>query len=344
MHSAPPRDRGVLHAIGRTPLVRLERLLPSGPAVWAKLEMLNPGGSAKDRPAHRMLREALDSGRISPGSLVVESSSGNMAVGLAQACAVFGLRFHCVVDHLIQRQNLALVRAYGGTVEFIEPRMQPGESRLEARLRRVREIVAENRGAWWPNQYANPANPAAHAAGTMREIDEALGGRVDVVLAATSTTGTIGGCRARVTERGGDTRVIGVDAVGSALFGGRPGDRLITGLGAGIEPALARSADPDEVMRVSALDCVLGCRRLAAREGILAGGSSGGVITALERLAPSLPRTHTCVVILADRGSRYLDTIYDDGWVEEKIGLDPDAVRARVKADPASPRRRWAVA
>lgn len=341
-----PQDQGVLRAIGDTPLVRLDRLLPDGPTLWAKLEMLNPGGSAKDRPAHRMVCEALADGRVAPGGLVVESSSGNMAIGLAQACAVHGLRFHAVVDRLIQRQNLALVRAYGGTVEFIEPRMRPGESRLEARLRRVREIVRDETGAWWPNQYANPANPAAHATGTMREIDEALGGRVDLVLAATSTTGTIGGCRAWVAEQGRDTRVVGVDAVGSVLFGGRPGERLISGLGAGIEPDLARTADPDAVVRVTALDCVLGCRRLAAREGILAGGSSGGVITALTRMTRSLPRDSICAVILADRGSRYLDTIYDDGWVRETLGVSADELAAHAEGagddDGGTPR--WAVA
>lgn len=343
MQRTVPPDRGVLAAIGDTPLVRLDHLLPAGPAVWAKLEMLNPGGSAKDRPAHRMVREALADGRLAPGDLVVESSSGNMAVGLAQVCAVYRLRFHCVVDRLIQRQNLALIRAYGGRVEFIEPRIRPGESRLAARLRRVQEIAQAEDG-WWPNQYANPANPAAHAAGTMREIDEALGGRVDLLLAATSTTGTIGGCRAWVVARRRSTRVVGVDAEGSVLFGGRSGERVIAGLGAGIEPPLARTADPDAVVRVSALDCVVGCRRLATREGILAGGSSGGVITALSRLAPSLGPEARCVVVLADRGSRYLDTVYDDGWVEDALGLAPAALQARVDAAPAALPNQGAVA
>lgn len=329
---APPHRAGVLQAIGNTPLIRLDQILSApGPTVWAKLEMLNPGGSAKDRPADRMIRHALEQGLVEPGGLVVESSSGNMAVGLAQACAVYSLRLHCVVDRLIQSQNLALIRAYGGTLEFIEPRMRPGESRLEARLRRVQEIVSDEVDAWWPNQYANPENPAAHDQGTMREIEEALGGPADVVMAATSTTGTIGGCRAYLDRHRRATKVVGVDAVGSVLFGGAAGERTIPGLGAGIEPPLARRAHPDEVLRVDAQECVVGCRRLARREGVLVGGSGGGVVAALERITATLSPEQSCVIVLADRGSRYLDTIYDDGWVESELGLSPSELARRVE-------------
>ena len=322
---------GVLQAIGDTPLVRLNRLVdPSGPQVWAKLEMLNPGGSAKDRPALRMLSAALASGRLRTGDRVVESSSGHMGIGLAQACAVLGLQLVCVVDHRAQAQNLAILRAYGARIETVEA-TSPDDDLLTARLHRVREIVEGDPRAFWPNQYANLHNPAAHEHGTMKEIDEALDGQVDLVFVATSTTGTARGCAAYVASHRRSTRVIGVDAVGSALFGGRPGDRAIAGLGAGVEPPLARHAALDAVVRVDAADCVVGCRRLIRSEGILAGGSAGGVVTALERHLPRLPSGARCVVILPDRGSRYLDTVFDDGWVEERLGVSPSELRERVE-------------
>jgi N-(2-amino-2-carboxyethyl)-L-glutamate synthase len=315
---------GVLGAIGDTPLVALHRyLLRPDVALWAKLEASNPGGSAKDRPAARMLQDALDDGLIDLGTTVVESTSGNTGVGLAQACRYHGMRLICVVDTRAHATNVRAMRALGADVRFVsEPDRETGDL-LVARLRLVGELLSGIPNSFWPDQYANESNPAAHASGTMREVDEALEGRLDYLFVATSTTGTLRGCSDYLHEHGRATRVVAVDSTGSALFGGRRGVRRLPGFGAGVETDLCASAGLDELVRVSDLDCVVGCRRLAEREAILAGASSGGVAFAVETLAPQMKPGSRCAAIFADGGSGYLETVFDDAWVERELACTP---------------------
>jgi cysteine synthase A len=327
---APAVD-GILAAVGGTPLVELRRHPVSARVrAWAKLEACNPGGSAKARPASAMIADALARGLVRPGDTVVESTSGNMGVGLAQACRYHGLRLICVVDERAHTANVRAMRALGADVRVVtEPDPATGDL-LVARLAAVRRLLDEIPGAFWTDQYANPANPAAHAGGTMREIDLALEGRVDVLLVATSTTGTLAGCGAYLRDAGRDTRIVAVDAVGSVLFGGTRGRRMLPGFGAGTETELSRSVRFDDLVRVTDLDCVVACRRLAATEAILAGASGGGVLAGLERLAPALDPGARCAVILADGGVGYLETIYDDEWVRRALGVPPERLRALV--------------
>jgi cysteine synthase A len=326
---------GVLEAIGDTPLVALTRFLGTARIhVWAKLESANPGGSIKDRPAARMVLDAVQDGRIGPGTTVVESTSGNMGVGLAQACLYHGLGLICVVDSRAHEPNLRTLRALGAEVRVVSRPDPATGDLLTARLALVEHLVATTPGAFWPNQYANVSNPAAHACGTMREIDEALDGDVDVVFVATSTTGTLRGCGDYLREHGRATRLVAVDAVGSALFGGARADRALPGFGAGVETELSRSAAFDGLVRVSDVDCVVGCRRLVAREAILAGGSSGAVAWALEAVAPQLPDGSRCALIFPDGGAGYLRTVYDDDWVAETFGLSLQHLAARVGIAP----------
>ncbi|HEX5715469.1 MAG TPA: pyridoxal-phosphate dependent enzyme, partial [Thermoanaerobaculia bacterium] len=230
---------GILSTVGGTPLVRLRRFIPGARFdLFAKLEGLNPGGSIKDRPALAILEDALSSGAIGPGTLVIESSSGNMGIGLAQACRYHGLRFLCVVDPRTAPANLRLLRAYGAEIELVEePDPESGEF-LVARLNRVKDLLGRMDDAFWPNQYANLKNPAAHYDATMREVVGALGGRVDYLFVATSTCGTIRGCGEYVRDRGLATRTIAVDAVGSLIFSDVRAKRLVPGLGAGMRPPL----------------------------------------------------------------------------------------------------------
>lgn len=334
MRRSPPVRRGMPELIGDTPLVRLDRLTGRsgrGPRVLAKLEAANPGGSAKDRPALRMLQAALDTGRLASGDTVVESSSGNLGVALAALCSWHGLRFVCVVDPRVSRQTARHVEAYGGLLQQVEaPDPETGDW-LVARRREVDRLVASVPGAWSPDQYDNPLNPAAHADGTMREIIEALDGDVAAVFVATSTTGTVVGCRDHLDAVGLDTLLVAVDAAGSVLFDGVRGERLLPGFGAGTVPALATRARPDVVCRVDDLDCVVGARRLARRESLLAGASGGGVVTALGRELHRFGEADTVVLMLHDSGSRYLDTVYDDRWVRERLGCDPDQLAAQVE-------------
>jgi N-(2-amino-2-carboxyethyl)-L-glutamate synthase len=331
--AARPREPvvGVLGAIGDTPLIGLRQYLSRRDvAVWAKLEASNPGGSAKDRPALRMLEDALERGVVTPRTTVIESSSGNMGVGLAQACRYYGIRLICVVDVRAPDKSLRTMRALGADVRVVSSRDAPDGNLLNARLRLVAELVARTRDAFWPNQYANHSNAAAHAAGTIREIDEALDGALDYVFVATSTTGTLRGCCDYLRAHGRPTRIVAVDAIGSALFGGVAGRRLLPGFGAGVETQLSLDVDFDRLVRVSDLDCVVGCRRLADREAILAGASSGGVAIAMERLADEMMPGASCALILPDGGSGYLETVFDDAWVSEALGCEPAELAALV--------------
>lgn len=314
----------VSEAVGGTPLVRLDRLFPeSGIEVLAKLESMNPGGSTKDRPALAMVRDALRSGRLAAGGTVVESSSGNLGIALARACREHAVHFVCVVDSRTNPSAIATIRALGGEVEIVsEPDPASGDL-LTARLHRVEGLLDEISGAVNLYQYGNPANPAAHADGTMREIAEATDHHVDHLLAAVSTTGTLAGCTQYIREARMATSTIAVDAVGSVLFGGTAAPRHLPGLGAGVVTDLSLTVEPDTVIRVDALACVVGARLLARDAGILAGASTGGIVHALGTLVPELRPGTRAVFIVHDSGTPYLHTIYDDQWVHETVGADP---------------------
>jgi N-(2-amino-2-carboxyethyl)-L-glutamate synthase len=336
---APPTAASnVLATIGHTPLIRLTGFLEvDDVALYVKLEAANPGGSIKDRPARRMIEQALRSGRIGPDTVVVESSSGNTGIGLAQVCAYYGLRFLCVVDGRTQPHNLAIMRALGAEIDRVDAPLDGSVDLLSARIERVTALLVELDDAFWPNQYANDDNPRAHEFGTMAEIDAALGGAVDDLFVAVSSTGTLGGCIDHLASHRRRTRVVAVDAVGSVLFGGAAGPRVIPGLGAGRIPALAAEREVDEVIRVTDLDCIVGCRRLARSDALLVGGSAGGVLQAVRSRQEQL-RGRTCVVVAADSGHRYLDTVFDDAWVTDTFGVATTELDALV--GPLRERRR----
>jgi 2,3-diaminopropionate biosynthesis protein SbnA len=261
----------------------------------------------------------MELGHIGLGSVVVESSSGNMGVGLAQVCSYYGIRFICVVDPRTTPQNIRHLEAYGAEVDVVtEPNPVTGEF-LQARLDRVKALLQSIRGSYLPDQYSNEYNPRAHHR-TMQEIAAALDQRVDYVFYATSTCGTLRGCAEYVRDNGLSTTVIAVDAVGSVVFGSERRKRLIPGHGAACRPALYQPGLAPRCLHVTDLDCIIGCRRLARREAILAGGSSGAVFMALEQIKDDLLEGSTCVMIFGDRGERYLDTIYSDAWVTENFG------------------------
>lgn len=335
---AQPVPGSVLDVVGGTPMVALRQVFAELPLrFFAKLEYLNPGGSGKDRAALNMIRRGVEAGDIVPGrTLVVESTSGNMGIGLAQACAYYGIALLCVVDVKTTEQNLALLRTWGATVDVVtEPDPSTGEF-LEARLRRVRELTDAIPGAFWPNQYESPHNRDAHRQ-TMREIFAVLGADIDYLFVATSTCGTITGCAMEARALGLRVKVCGVDAVGSVVLGGERGRRLIPGHGATSRPGLCDMSLVDIVAKVDDRDCVVGCRRLLRAESILAGGSSGAVIAAARRLAPRLPEGASCVLILPDRGERYLATVYDPGWLAANFpGLDVDQWEPGPPGPPAT--------
>lgn len=313
-------EEGILSVIGNTPLVRLTRIIKDAQfKLYAKLESLNPGGSTKDRPAVSIIKRGLATEAIKPGTVIIESSSGNMGIGLAQACSYYDLRFICVVDPKTTQQNIRLLKAYGAEVDLVEePDATSGEF-LQARINRVQCLLETIENSFCPNQYSNIYNPIAHHE-TMREIASAIDGEVDYLFCATSTCGTLRGCAEYIRDHNMLTKIFAVDAVGSIIFGGPRTKRLIPGHGAAVVPQLFQPNLADEHIHVTDLDCVIGCRRLARQEAILAGGSSGGVLMAIEHLRDRIPPNANCVAIFPDRGERYLDTVYSDQWVAEHFG------------------------
>jgi N-(2-amino-2-carboxyethyl)-L-glutamate synthase len=307
-------DKGLLGQVGGTPLIRLHNLERSSTSqVYAKAEFLNPGGSVKDRTAKMILKEAWERGRLSPGSAVVESSSGNMAVGLAQTCKLLDLKFIAVVDPHANRHSVDILKAYGAQVREVS-RPHSKEGFLGARIRLVKEIVRQNPTIFWPNQYLNPSNPKAHYQ-TMAEIHAEFESGPDYLFVATSTCGTLMGCRDYIEEYRLSTRIVAVDAVGSVLFGTRAGDRLLPGHGASRPSKHLKQDAVHRVVHITDWGCVVGCHSLMDREALLCGASSGAVALAWHSLRHELPSNCNVVLLLADRGERYLDTVYSDKWL-----------------------------
>jgi cysteine synthase A len=310
---------GILSTIGNTPLVRLAQIFKDAPfQVYAKLEAFNPGGSIKDRAALNIIRQSLENGDINARTPVIDSSSGNLGIGLAQTCASLGLRFICVIDAKTTRQNVEILKAYGAEVDLIStPDPETGEF-LHARINRVKYLQDTIPNSFWPDQYTNLNNALAHHQ-TMREIGDELD-QVDYLFCATSTCGTLRGCAEYVQKHNLRTHVIAVDALGSVIFGGHSCKRLIPGHGAAVRPQLFQDDLAERCIQVSDLDCVVGCRRLVKQEAILGGGSSGAVLMAIDSIKLDIEPGANCVLIFPDRGERYLDTIYSDHWVKSHFG------------------------
>ncbi|MBB3663603.1 MULTISPECIES: 2,3-diaminopropionate biosynthesis protein SbnA [Prauserella salsuginis group] len=305
----------VFDCVGNTPVVALNRLFPQPEFdVLAKLELMNPGGSMKDRSARYIVDSGLRDGSITPGCRLVESSSGNFGIALAMAARVRGLRFTCVLDPKTTTANIALLRSLGTDVEMVDDVDEAG-GYLHSRIRRVNELLAADPDAVWINQYANDRNWQAHYHGTGAELAEQLVRPPEYLFAAVSTTGSILGCARRLREEFPGMRVIAVDAVGSVIFGGAPGPRDIPGIGSSRVPELCRPEEIDEVVYVDDVAAAKGCRELLATEGVFAGGSTGAVVAAIQRTLPRLDRPGRIVAVFPDRGDRYLDLVYDDNWL-----------------------------
>lgn len=313
----------ILSTIGNTPLVHLKRLLPRARfSFFGKMESANPGGSMKDRPAVRMVQDGLANGHIHQNSTLIESSSGNLAIGLAQVCCALRLRLIVVVDPKVTPANLRILRAYGAEIDMVSvPDPETGEY-LAARRKRVTHLVQSIPDGFNLNQYANPGNPASHREGTYAELFDALDNRLDWLLICISTCGGLRGARELITQRGLKTKILAIDAAGSVIFGTR-GPRLLPGHGAGIIPEHMADGLADESQLVSDAECVAGCRALVAREAILAGASAGGIVSVVQRLQHRWTADERIAAILPDRGERYMDTVYDDAWCERNFGHVP---------------------
>ncbi|WP_140938797.1 2,3-diaminopropionate biosynthesis protein SbnA [Sphingobacterium lumbrici] len=316
---------GILSLIGNTPLVHLENIFAEyNFEFYGKMEMQNPGGSIKDRTSYRIITHAFQEGKIGSDTVIIESTSGNMGIGLAQICLFFGLKLILVVDPHINPQAARLLKTYGA--EFVTVTEHDGKGGyLNTRLKKVQELLAKYPDSFNPNQYHNHDNPLAHRH-TVNEIYQSLGYFPDYILIPTSTCGTLMGFAKELHRQKAKTRVIAVDAVGSVIFDDDPQLRRIPGIGSSQHSNFLDQNLIDQVIHIHDEECITGCHELLQKESILAGGSSGAVISAIEKIANKIERKASVVGIFADRGERYLDTIYNKEWISRHF---PNTVKIK---------------
>ena len=302
----------IAELVGETPLVGLPRMLEGGAAengveLFAKLEAFNPGGSVKDRIGVAMIEAAEREGRIEPGrTTIVEATSGNTGIALAFVCAAKGYDLVLTLPQGMSRERESLLRLYGARVDVTESLGGMGEAVEAARA------MSRDRDVFLPDQFSNPANPEAHRRGPGPEIERALVGRVDVLVAGVGTGGTITGVGEYLRERNARLQVVAVEPRGSAvLSGGTAGPHRIQGIGAGFIPPVLNRDLLDEIVAVSDDDAIRTAWSCARRVGLLAGISCGAALWAsLQIAARPESRGKRIVVIMPDSGERYISQAF----------------------------------
>ncbi len=295
----------VIKLIGNTPLVKLNRIPgPDNGEIWAKLEGCNPGGSVKDRIALSMIETAEREGKLKPGGTIIEPTSGNTGIGLSLIAAVKGYRLILTMPETMSVERRQTFQAFGAEVI-----LTPGPAGMMGSVEEAELIFKENPDYFMPMQFENPANPEAHRKTTAPEILEALGMEIDGFVAGIGTGGTITGVGEVLKSKKPDIWIAGVEPAASAvLSGGDPGPHTIAGIGAGFFSGVLNTGVYDEIVPVTDEEAGAMTRRLAREEGILSGISSGAAVWGALKVAEKLGRGKRVVVILPDRGDRYLST------------------------------------
>lgn len=320
----------VLSCVGDTPIVRLNKVAAGlQGTLYAKLEMLNPGGSIKDRIALKIIADAERSGELAPGGTIVEGTSGNTGAGLAMVAAVRGYRTTFVMPDKQSEEKRAALRAYGARVVITPTAVEPEDPRS---YYSVSNRLGHEPGAFFANQYHNPSNPEAHYESTGPEIWEQLDGQIDVLICGLGTGGTVSGIARYLKEKKPEIKVVGVDPVGSLYYDYFHTGQLtpafpyvVEGIGEDFMPSTIDFQYIDDVVRVNDKECMAMTRRIVREEGILCGGSCGAAVAG----AVKWMRVHgrpgmNALVILPDSGSRYLSKIFNDSWMKDMGFMDPD--------------------
>ncbi|MFK3671283.1 cysteine synthase A [Leifsonia aquatica] len=296
----------VTETVGRTPLVRLNRLAEgTGATVLVKLEFDNPAGSVKDRIGVAIIDAAEKAGALRPGGTIVEGTSGNTGIALAMVGAARGYKVILTMPETMSKERRVLLRAFGAEIV-----LTPGPDGMRGAVEKAQEIVASSDNAIWAQQFANEANPAIHRATTAEEIWADTAGEVDVFFAGVGTGGTVTGVGQVLKERKPDVKVVAVEPLDSPILnGGKPGPHKIQGIGANFVPEILDTTVYDEVADVSFDDAIAVAKKLASQEGILAGISSGAIVwAALEQAKRPENAGKTIVAIVCDTGERYIST------------------------------------
>ncbi len=322
----------ILDAVGRTPLVRLHRLSAGlAPAMYAKVDYLNPGGSVKDRIALRMIDDAEQKGLLKPGGTIIEGTSGNTGMGLALIAAVRGYKIIFPITDKQAREKIDLLKALGAEVIVCPTAVAPDDPRSYYSV--AKKLAEEIPNSFYPNQYENPNNPQAHYETTGPEIWESSDGHVTHVVLGLGTGGTAKGVGRYLKTKNPTVKIIGVDPVGSLYHEffhrrtvGEARPYVVEGIGEDIFPSNMDFDLLDDVIQVTDRDCFVTARRLARQEGIFAGGSAGGAVWAALQLAPTLTTDDFVVVFIPDTGRQYVSKVYSDEWMRENRYLEP-AVR-----------------
>jgi cysteine synthase len=295
--------QSICELIGRTPLVRLNRVAEEGMAeVYGKHEGWNPGGSVKDRICLAMIEDAERRGALKPGGVVVEPTSGNTGIGLAMVCAVKGYPLKITMPESMSVERREILRAYGAEVI-----LTPAGQGMKGAIEKAEEILSRDPKAFMPQQFNNPANPEVHRTTTALEIWNDTDGQVDAFVAGVGTGGTVTGVGESLRERNADVRIIAVEPEASPILsGGSPGPHRIQGIGAGFVPQVLNTEVFDRVIQVKDEDARAMMIRLAKEEGILTGISTGAICIAALEIARDLGPGKRVVFIICDTGERYL--------------------------------------
>jgi len=326
----------ILQTIGRTPLVRLNKVTKNVRGlILAKVEYFNPGGSVKDRIALSIIEEAEQGGRLKPGGTIVESTSGNTGMGLALVAAVKGYKTVFTVPDKMSTEKISLLRAFGAEV-IVTPTAVPHES-PESYTEVAKAIVRERPNSILANQYYNPKNPDSHYATTGPEIWKQTDGKIDYFVCGIGTGGTISGAGKFLKEMNPNIKVIGIDPKGSVLSEYFYTKKIspvlktykVEGIGQDYIPGVLNFECIDDVIEVTDKESFLMARRLTKEEGLMAGGSSGTAVAGMLKIADRFKQDDLIVVLLPDSGERYISKIYNDDWMREYGFLIPEKITAR---------------
>jgi cystathionine beta-synthase len=321
----------ILEAIGSTPIVKLQKVAKHVAAeIFVKCEYMNPAGSMKDRVALNLIGDAERRGLLAPGATIVEATSGNTGMGLALVAALRGYQCVFVMPDKMSPEKVAALRAFGARVVICPTAVEPEDPRSYYQV--AKRIVQETPGAWYANQYHNPANPEAHYLSTAPEIWRQTNGELDVFVAGMGTGGTISGCGRFFKEKKKDFRLVGVDPIGSLYYEyvktgrmTRPFSYYVEGIGEDFLPTTMNLKMLDDIIRVDDKECFLMTRELVRQEGLYVGGSSGAAVAGAIKYAEMSRRKENILVLLPDSAQKYLSKIFDDKWMRENGFLDePD--------------------